>query len=73
MPEYFEGELGWSNLAFPSIYAADDATALYPRGTRLVQGERSFYYGTYLGQLHNAGSSITATNGDDLVFKGLSQ
>ncbi len=71
MPEYYEGENGFGNLAIPNVYAADDATTLYPRGTRLVQGERSFYYGTYRGKVdtnHSAGT-VTATNGDDLAFK----
>lgn len=73
MPEYYEGELGWSNLAMPSIYAADDATALYPRGTRFVAGERTFYYGTYRGVVNPGASAytVTATNGDDLAFKCL--
>ncbi len=73
MPEYFEGENGWGNLALPDVYAADDATTLYPRGTRLVQGERSFYYGTYRGKVdtnHSAGT-VTNTDGDDLAFKCL--
>lgn len=70
MPEYYHGEEGFGNLAIPNIYAADDAVALYPRGTRLVQGERSFYYGKYLGKLHNAGTSIDATSpGVDIAGK----
>lgn len=71
MPEYFEGENGWTNLQLPNVYAADDQTALYPRGTRLTQGNRSFYYGTYRGVVTNVGSSVTATNGDDLFGKFL--
>lgn len=71
MPEYCNGEVGWTNLELPNVYAADDAATLYPRGTRLVQGERSFYYGTYLGVLANAGTSVSATNGDDLGGKFL--
>lgn len=69
MPEYYAGEKGFGNLALPNVYAADDAAALYPRGTKFVAGERVFYYGTYLGQLHNAGTTVSATNGDDLAFK----
>ncbi len=71
MPEYYTGENGFGNLAIPNIYAADDATSLYPRGTRLVQGERSFYYGTYRGVVDSTASSVTATNGDDLFGKFL--
>lgn len=62
MPEFYEGELGWGNLAIPSVYAADDTVALYPRGTRLVQGERVFYYGKALGTIANGNSSsVTAS------------
>lgn len=73
MPEYYEGENGFGNLALPNVYAADDATALYPRGTKLVQGERIFYYGTYRGVVNPGASAatVTATNGDDLAFKVL--
>ena len=71
MPEYYEGENGWGNLAIPNVYAADDATTLYPRGTRFVAGERSFYYSTYRGVVNPGASAytVTATNGDDLAFK----
>lgn len=73
MPEYYEGETegSWTNMNMPSIYSADDATALYPRGCKLTSGERVFFYGTYRG-LVNPGASaytVTATNGDDLGGK----
>jgi len=73
MPEYYEGESGWTNLAFPDVYAADDASALYPRGTKLEQGERVLYYGTYRGVANSSASAntVTATNGDDLFGKFL--
>ncbi len=73
MPEYYEGENGWGNLAIPNVYDTDDATTLYPRGTRFVAGERSFYYGTYRGKADTGASAytVTATDGDDLAFKML--
>jgi len=71
MPEYYRGEEGFGNLAIPDIYAADDAIALYPRGTRLVMGNRVLFYGTYQGKISGKGTSVTATNGDDLFGKFL--
>ncbi len=73
MPEYYEGENGWGNLVLPNVYSADDYPTLYPRGTRLVEGERSFYYGTYRGKADTTASAytVTATDGDDLAFKFL--
>ncbi len=73
MPEYYEGENGFGNLALPDVYAADDQTTLYPRGVKLVQGERVFYYGTYRGVANTGASAatVTATNGDDLFGKFL--
>jgi len=72
MPEYFSGELGWGNLELPNVYLADDTAALYPNGTKLVQGERVFHYGRYLGKLTESGTAVTATTpGDDLAGKFL--
>jgi len=71
MPEYFSGEEGWGNLAIPNVYAADDTPASYPRGTRFVAGERSFYYGKYEGVVASGGTTIADTDGDDLAFKFL--
>ena len=73
MPEYYEGEEGFGNLNLPNIYAADDAIALYPRGTKLVMGERVFYYGTYRGVANTSAGvgAVTATDGDDLFGKFL--
>ncbi len=73
MPEYYSGELGWGNLALPNVYAADDAITQYPRGTKLVMGDRVFFYGTYRGVRQSSASAgtITATNGDDLFGKFL--
>ncbi|KKL70108.1 hypothetical protein LCGC14_2108230 [marine sediment metagenome] len=71
MPEYYSGESGWANLDIPNVYAADDASPLYPRETRLVTGNRVFYYGTYNGVVTSTGTSVTATNGDDLAGKFL--
>ena len=71
MPEYYAGEEGFGNLAIPNVYGTDDVTALYPRGTRLVAGERSFYYGKYLGIANASATTITATAGADLGGKFL--
>ena len=72
MPAYYNGEVGWQNMALPNTYNADDATAQYPRGAKFVEGERVFYYGKYLGQFANdEATSVTATNGDDLAGRFL--
>ena len=73
MPEYFEGEVGWGNLELPNIYIANDATTLFPRGTKLVMGDRVFYYGTYRGVANQnaAAKTVTPTNGADLFGKFL--
>lgn len=71
MPEYYRGEEGFGNLALPNVYNADDATALYPRGTKFVTGERVFFYGTYEGVVAHGGTTVSDTSGDDLAFKFL--
>ncbi len=63
MPEYYSGENGFGNLAIPNVYAADDTTTLYPRGTKLVQGNRVFKYGTYRGKMYSKGVAVTETDG----------
>ncbi len=71
MPAYYNGEVGWQNLSLPNIYNTDDASRKYPRGCKFVEGNRVFQYGTYNGVVTSTGTSVTATNGDDLGGKFL--
>lgn len=43
MPEWIGGEVGWGNLKIPNVHVAM-ATQMYPRGTMLRKGDRSFVY-----------------------------
>lgn len=43
MPEWIGGEVGWGNLKIPDPHVAM-ATQMYPRGTMLRRGDRSWVY-----------------------------
>lgn len=43
MPPYIGGELGWGNLAIPSVHVAT-AAQQYPRGTMFRKGEKAWVY-----------------------------
>jgi len=66
MPPWFQGESGWGNLKLPNVYNTNDVAALYPVGTKYVEGERIFYYGKHLGRAATHGATPGATGADEL-------
>lgn len=73
LPPWFQGAVGWGNLAHPNVYLAE-AQAQYPPGTKYVEGDRIFRYVKYVGNQASSAwiySSIAATNGDDCMGRFL--
>lgn len=57
-----DGAEGQGNLEIPNIFAEDES-ALYPIGTRLVLGDRTFHYAHFT-------TAITKTNAAKLSYSG---
>lgn len=66
MPPWFQGALGWANLKRPNVYDTDDAIALYPEGTKFVEGDRTWFYARFRGGIETPYTSYTQASGTDL-------